>query len=80
MFRGMPTFGSTQTIFAVLQTEAHYLEQNQYKRWPPATAMDVVVPGQIQTQLALAWGGFPQPVWFKDHPQVANVKSIGGTA
>jgi short subunit dehydrogenase-like uncharacterized protein len=78
LFRGMPTFGSTQTIFAVLQTEAHYLEQNQYKRWPPATAMDVVVPGQLQTQLALAWGGFPQPVWFKDHPQVANVKSIGG--
>jgi short subunit dehydrogenase-like uncharacterized protein len=78
MFRGMPTFGSTQTIFAVLQTEAHFLEQNQYKRWPPATVLDVVVPGQIQTQLALAWGGFPQPVWFKNHPQVANVKSFGG--
>jgi short subunit dehydrogenase-like uncharacterized protein len=78
MFRGMPTFGSTQTIFAVLQTEAHYLEQNQYKRWPPATCFDVVVPGQIQTQLALAWGGFPHPVWYKNHPQIANVKSIGG--
>jgi short subunit dehydrogenase-like uncharacterized protein len=78
MFRGMPTFGSTQTIFAVLQTEAHYLEQNQYKRWSPASSIDVIVPGQLQTQLALAWGGFPQPVWFKDHPQVANVKSIGG--
>ena len=38
MFRGMPTFGSTQTIFAVLQTEAHYLEQNEYTRWPPATS------------------------------------------
>jgi short subunit dehydrogenase-like uncharacterized protein len=78
MFRGTPTFGSTQTIFAVLQTEAHFLEQNQYKRWPPATALEVVTPGQIQTQLALAWGGFPHPVWFKDHPQVANVKSFGG--
>lgn len=78
MFRGTPTFGSTQTIFAVLQTEAHYLEQNQYKRWPPATALNVVTPGQIQTQLALAWGGFPHPVWFKNHPQVANVKSFGG--
>ena len=32
----------------------------------------------IQTQLALAWGGFPHPVWFKNHPQVANVRSIGG--
>lgn len=78
MFRGMPTFGSTQTIFAVLQTEAHYLEQNQYKRWPPATPFDVFVPGQIQTQLALAWGGFPHPVWYKNHPQIANVRSIGG--
>ena len=78
MFRGTPTFGSTQTIFAVLQTEAHFLEQNQYKRWPPTTALEVVAPGQIQTQLALAWGGFPHPVWFKDHPQVANVKSFGG--
>jgi short subunit dehydrogenase-like uncharacterized protein len=78
MFRGTPTFGSTQTIFAVLQTEAHYLEQNRYKRWPPATVMEVVAPGQIQTQIALSWGGFPHPVWFKDHPQVANVKSFGG--
>lgn len=78
MFRGAPTYGSTQTIFAVLQTEAYFLEQNQYKRWPPATALEVVAPGQIQTQLALAWGGFPHPVWFKDHRQVANVKSFGG--
>jgi len=78
MFRGAPTYGSTQTIFAVLQTEAYFLEQNRYKRWPPATALEVVAPGQIQTQLALAWGGFPHPVWFKDHRQVANVKSFGG--
>jgi short subunit dehydrogenase-like uncharacterized protein len=78
MFRGTPTFGSTQTIFAVLQTEAHFLEQNQYKRWPPATALEVVTPGQIQTQMALAWGGFPHPVWYKEHPQIANVKSFGG--
>lgn len=78
MFRGAPTYGSTQTIFAVLQAEAYFLEQNQYKRWPPATALEVVAPGQIQTQLALAWGGFPHPVWFKDHGQVANIKSFGG--
>lgn len=78
MFKGIPTFGSTQTIFAVIQTDGYYLEQNRYKPWPRATRYDVVVPGSIQTQLALAWGGFPHPVWFKDHPQVANVRSIGG--
>lgn len=78
MFKGIPTFGSTQTIFAVIQTDAYYLEQNRYKPWPRATRYDVFVPGSVQTQLALAWGGFPQPVWFKDHPQVANVRSMGG--
>jgi short subunit dehydrogenase-like uncharacterized protein len=78
MFKGVPTFGSTQTIFAVIQTEAYYLEQNQYKPWPRATRYDVAIPGYLQTQLALVWGGFPQPVWFKNHPQVANVRSMGG--
>jgi hypothetical protein len=34
MFKGIPTFGSTQTIFAVIQTDAYYLEQNKYKAWP----------------------------------------------
>jgi hypothetical protein len=78
MFNGIPTFGSTQTIFAVIPTEAYYLEQNRYKAWPRATSFEVVVPGSIQTQLALTWGGFPHPVWFKDHPQIANVRSLGG--
>ncbi|HEU4389471.1 MAG TPA: DUF5938 domain-containing protein [Blastocatellia bacterium] len=78
MFKGIPTFGSTQTIFAAIPTDAFYLEQNRYKPWPRATAYEVVVPGSIQTQLALTWGGFPHPVWFKDHPQVANVRSLGG--
>jgi short subunit dehydrogenase-like uncharacterized protein len=78
MFKGNPTFGSTQTIFAVIQTEAYYLEQNQYKPWPRAARYEVPVPGTIQMQLALAWGGFPHPVWFKEHPQVANVRSFGG--
>ena len=78
LFKGIPTFGSTQTIFAVIQTDAHYLEQNRYKPWPRATRYDVAVPGYVESQLALAWGGFPQPVWFKNHPAVANVKSFGG--
>jgi short subunit dehydrogenase-like uncharacterized protein len=78
MFKGMPTFGSTQTIFAVIPTEACYLERNQFKSWPRAKPYEVIAPGSIQTQLALPWGGFPHPVWFKNHPQVANVKTLGG--
>ena len=78
MFNGIPTFGSTQTIFAAIPTDAFYLEQNQYKPWPRATPHEVAVPGQVQTQLALPWGGFPHPVWYKHHPQVANVRTLGG--
>jgi short subunit dehydrogenase-like uncharacterized protein len=78
LFKGIPTFGSTQTIFAVIQTEAFYLEQNQYKPWPLGTSHEVVIPSSVETQLALPWGGFPHPVWYKDHPQVANVRSMGG--
>ncbi len=78
MFMGFPTYGSTQTIFGQLQWESIYLEQNEYKEWPPVTTLEVTIPSAITTQLALPWGGFPHPVWFKDHPQIANVRAFGG--
>ena len=78
MFNGFPTYGSTQTIFGQLQWESIYLEQNEYKLWPPVTTLEVTIPSAITTQLALPWGGFPHPVWFKDHPQIANVRAFGG--
>lgn len=78
MFMGFPTYGSTQTIFGQLQWESLYLEQNEYKEWPPVTTLEVTIPSAITTQLALPWGGFPHPVWFKDHPQIANVRAFGG--
>ncbi len=78
MFMGFPTYGSTQTIFGQLQWESIYLEQNEYKEWPPVTTVEVTIPSAITTQLALPWGGFPHPVWFKDHPQIANVRAFGG--
>ena len=78
MFKGFPTYGSTQTIFGQLQWESIYLEQNEYREWPPVTTLEVTIPSAIATQLALPWGGFPHPVWFKDHPQIANVRAFGG--
>lgn len=78
MFDGMPTFGSTQTIFAVIQTEGFYTEQNRYRPWARAKPYEVIVPGYLRTQLALSWGGFPHPVWYKNEPQIANVRSFGG--
>ena len=53
MFMGFPTYGSTQTIFGQLQWESIYLEQNEYKLWPPVTTLEVSIPSAIATQLAL---------------------------
>ena len=78
MFKGNPSYGSTQTVYGQLMFESVYLEDNEYRNWPPLTVLDVSIPGSITTHSAVPWGGFPHPVWFKDHPQIANVRSFGG--
>lgn len=78
LWKGYPTYASTQTIFTILKAKHYYLEQNQYQQWAPTTAFEVVVPGQHETGLAMTWGGTSHPVWFKDDPRVANVKVAGG--
>ena len=78
MFMGMPTYGSTQTIFGQLQWESIYLQENEYAEWPPVTTIEALIPGEFRTRLALPWGGFPHPVWFKDDPRINNVMAFGG--
>jgi short subunit dehydrogenase-like uncharacterized protein len=78
LWKGFPTYASTQTIFTILKANWFYLEQNQYKQWDPRTTFEVVIPGQHETGLALPWGGTSHPVWFKNDPRVANVKVAGG--
>ncbi len=78
LWKGFPTYASTQTIFTILKANWYYLEQNEYKQWDPLTTFEVTIPGQHQTGLALPWGGTSHPVWFKDDPRVANVKVAGG--
>lgn len=78
LWKGMPTYASTQTIFSILSADFYYLEQNQYTPWPAGASAEVVVPGQHQTSLALPWGGTAHPVWFKSDPRVANVTAMGG--
>jgi short subunit dehydrogenase-like uncharacterized protein len=78
LWKGFPTYASTQSIFTILMADHFYLEQKQYVKWPAATGYEVVVPGQHQTALALSWGGTAHPVTFKRDPRVANVRSLGG--
>ena len=78
LWKGFPTYASTQTIFTILKADWYYLEQNQYVQWPMDKVFSVAVPGQHELGLALPWGGTAHPVWFKDDPRVANVQGLGG--
>ena len=79
-WKGLPTVASTRTILVnAALSKAYYLEQNQYVEWPADGGLvDVAIPGQHETGLALPWGGTSHPVWFKRDPRVANVKVLGG--
>lgn len=78
LWKGFPTYASTQTIFTILKAKWYYLEQNKYVEWAPGTSFEVNVPGQHATALALPWGGTSHPVWFKDDPRVSSCKVAGG--
>jgi short subunit dehydrogenase-like uncharacterized protein len=78
LWKGFPTFASTQTIFTILKADWYYLEQNQLQPWAMDKVFNVSIPGQHETGLALPWGGTAHPVWFQDDPRVANVKACGG--
>lgn len=78
LWKGFPTYASTQTIFTILTADWYYLEENQYRQWDPFTTFEVAVPGQHETALALPWGGTSHPVWFKDDPRVATCKVQAG--
>jgi len=78
LWKGFPTYASTQTIFAILQAKWYYLEQNKYVEWAQNTRFEVNVPGQHAHALVTPWTGTSHPVWFKDDPRVANCKAVGG--
>lgn len=78
LWKGFPTYASTQTIFTILKAKWYYLEDNRYVQWPIDSTMEVTVPGQHLTTLALPWGGTAHPIWFKDDPRVSSCKVIGG--
>jgi short subunit dehydrogenase-like uncharacterized protein len=78
LWKGFPTYASTQTIFTILKADWYYLEQNEYVQWDPLKTFEVAIPGQHEIALALPWGGTAHPVWFKNDPRVANVKAAGG--
>lgn len=78
LWKGFPTYASTQTIFTILNATHYHLDQKAYVAWSPTESAEMVVPGQHRTSLVTPWGGTAHPVWFKRDPRVANVRAMGG--
>jgi hypothetical protein len=77
---GIPTYGSTQTVFAMFSSaaESYRLENNELVNWPAAKAYEVNMPGQVDTLLTHPWGGGTLPLYFQDDPRVRNVRQLTG--
>ncbi|WP_101760113.1 trans-acting enoyl reductase family protein [Oceanicoccus sp. KOV_DT_Chl] len=73
---GVPTYGSTQSIFGMFITDNLYLENDQFVPWEKARGWEINVPGRMMTQLAHPWGGGSLPVWFKDDCRVKNCRQL----
>jgi short subunit dehydrogenase-like uncharacterized protein len=78
LWKGFPTYASTQTIFTILKAKWYYLVQNKYVEWDVTANFEVNVPGQHEGAIAVPWGGTAHPVWFKNDPRVANCRVLGG--
>ncbi len=78
LWKGFPTYASTQTIFTILKADWFHLVDNEYVAWDHTSARECVVPGQHGTALTVPWGGTSHPVWFKNDPRVATVTVTGG--
>lgn len=75
---GVPTYGSTQTIFTIFSTadQAFYLENNKRVIWPAGRGYEVNVPGMVANLFAHNWGGGTLPLFFEFDPRVRNVRHL----
>jgi short subunit dehydrogenase-like uncharacterized protein len=78
LWKGYPTYASTQTIFTILKAKWYYLVQNKFVEWDVTANFEVNVPGQHEGAIAVPWGGTAHPVWFKNDPRVSNCRVLGG--
>ena len=78
LWKGFPTYASTQTIFTILKADWFHLVNNEYVAWDHTATRECVVPGQHGTALTVPWGGTCHPVWFKNDPRVSTVTVTGG--
>jgi len=73
---GVPTFGSTQTVFQLVRAKQLYLENNEYVPWPPAKGYDIIGATPGISPLGHPWGGSPVILWLKDEVRARSAKVV----
>ena len=73
---GVPTYGSTQTIFAMFKADHLYLENNKMLPWEKGRGFEMAVPGKMMTQLAHPWGGGSVPMWLENDHRVHSARQL----
>lgn len=73
-----PSEGSVKTFLrlACNPDSQFYLEENEFKSWPNDKAYPVTIPVSSRVFQAHPWGGFIEPVWFKDDDRVRTCKAL----
>ncbi|TAK53275.1 MAG: saccharopine dehydrogenase [Gammaproteobacteria bacterium] len=75
---GVPTYGSTQTVFQGFLTEAYYLDAGRLTPWPACQLYEFSPPSGGLNQLLHHWGGGALPIYYEHHPEVRTVRVYGG--
>ena len=69
LWKGFPTYASTQTIFTILKADWYYLEQNQYVPWDPRPGTSSLsIPGQHEAGAGAAVGRHLAPGVVQKRP------------
>ena len=54
----------------------YYLDQNEFKSWPNDKAYPVTLPVSSRVYQAHPWGGFIEPIWYKDDERVRSCSAL----
>ncbi len=74
----LPSDGSTRTFLRMACAEGgtYYLNNNEFISWANDKAYPVVIPNSSSVYSAHPWGGFIEPLWYKDDDRVRNCTAL----
>lgn len=73
---GIPSESSTRSFMRMCCQPQLYLANKQLVAWPPASGVQVAVPGSHQILTALPWSGGGESLFFQHDPRVRNCTTL----